>query len=480
MLCRLGELREAAGADVDVELEKPSSEEGTITKEQEQLDIDWLEFIEDMKEMYKEILEDEGACVQACDEVADKVSNMNEIVELERDALLPTKLAQLANRFESQELVCQRMIRRAKEMLTTLRADDQDIDEDDVALGALRPVRTSISKVRALEFKALVQGFFSARARNRQEMIMRAARQLRFAYPDALEEELKDIMEFPELAFVAISRRLEKGSEVTLDGILGEMEGKKADAKKLEQGAKELKLMFLQFAELIDTQGEALTAIEANIKTVIEETSEAIGVLLEAEEQKRAYERKKLKFYIIVFLLVFYFILYPWLFKRQRNPVTGQFEKSWFDVGEGDTLWAFLGMFHEGVYALAPNHYKQWYPKGTGGPAPAAPAPAAPVVVVARPQRRGWFSLAQLVQVVRVVPRRPDQHQLQTEETQQLTPEKQPVLESRKRLPGFIEPHKPLLHNKVMRSLALTARGGAAKHLRRPKAGMQSGNGTAP
>ena len=32
-------------------------------------------------------------------------------------------------------------------------------------------------------------------------------------------------MEFPELAFVAISRRLEKGSEVTLDGILGEIEG---------------------------------------------------------------------------------------------------------------------------------------------------------------------------------------------------------------------------------------------------------------
>ena len=65
---------------------------------------------------------------------------------------------------------------------------------------------------------------------------------------------------------------------------------KKADAQKLEQGAKELKLMFLQFAELIDTQGDNLTAIEANIKTVIDETSEAIGILQDAESFLRNSE----------------------------------------------------------------------------------------------------------------------------------------------------------------------------------------------
>merc|ERR1719181_1947534 len=132
---------------------------------------------------------------------------------------------------------------------------------------------------------------------------------------------------FLQFAAVAIAQRLEKGSEgVTLDGILAEMEGKKADAKKLEQGAKELKLMFLQFAELIDTQGENLTAIEANIKTVIEETTEAIGVLQDAEQEKRAYERKKLKFYIFLFC-VFLFCGGSYFFRRDEkgHSIVGDF-----------------------------------------------------------------------------------------------------------------------------------------------------------
>jgi len=297
MLSRLEELREAAGASPEVdETAKPSS---AVAPSEAELDGEWQDFIEEMKELYKEILEDDGVCVHDFEEVKDRVESMEEIVQLEKDALLPSKLAQLASRFESQELVAQRMIRRAKEMLATLKGEDEEYDEDDVALNALQPVRKSIARVRAMEFKELVYGFFEARSHNRQEMIARASRQLRYAYPDAAEEELNDIMEFPELAFVAISRRLEKGPEVTLDGILGEMEGKRADAQKLEQGAKELKLMFLQFEQLIDTQGDNLNAIEANIKTVIEETSDAITVLQEAEEQKRSYQGRMLKFYVL-------------------------------------------------------------------------------------------------------------------------------------------------------------------------------------
>lgn len=115
MLARLKELREEAGVDVAVaEPEKPSSE---TTKETP--DIEQLEFVQDVQDLYKEILEDEGATAQAFEEVRHRVENMEEIVQLEHEALLPSKLAQLANRFESQELVCQRMIRRAKEISHT-------------------------------------------------------------------------------------------------------------------------------------------------------------------------------------------------------------------------------------------------------------------------------------------------------------------------------------------------------------------------
>lgn len=312
MLSRLAELRDLAQGSVP-ELDDPDKEASGQAGQKEQLANDeYAEMLAEMQLQYKEILEDEGVATQAFEEVRLRVESMEELVQLQKEALLPSKLQQLANRFEGQELVCQRMIRRAKEALTALRAEDADVDEDDIVHIALNPVRNNIARVRSKEFKDLVQGFFTARAHNREEMLIRATRQLRYAYPDALDEELNDILEFPELAAVAISQRLEKGAEgVTLDGILAEMEGKKADAKKLEQGAKELKLMFMQFAELIDNQGENLTAIESNIKTVIEETTEAIDNLLDAEAEKRAYERKWMKFYFIAFILVCWLILWP-------------------------------------------------------------------------------------------------------------------------------------------------------------------------
>lgn len=439
MLSRLDELREAAG--VDVEIEKPSNEPPV----QAPLDIEWLEFIEEMREFFKEILEDEGACVQACKEVADRVESMEEIVQLERDALLPTKLAQLANRFESQELVCQRMIRRAKGMLTTLKAEDQDHDEDDLALTALEPVRKSIARVRAIEFKNLVQGFFAARSHNRQETISRAARQLRFAYPDALEEELNDILEFPELAWVAISRRLEKGPEVTLDGILGEMEGKKADARKLEQGAKELKLMFLQFEQLIDTQGENLNAIEANIKTVMEETSEAIGILQDAEEQKRAYERKKLKFYLVVAFLVFYFIIWP-MFESDDDK-----RYRYEDRERGG--WGISSFFT--VIGRACGLVSKEEPR----------------------YHHGRYSLSQVIADTRMSPRKFYRQQSQGHvHPHHLAPESSKLPETRNA--GFFAPRPSSFTDSLIRSVSIMAKGGAASHSALRKSKRESQNQT--
>jgi len=424
MLCRLKELREASGADVVSE--KPSDDGHTPVKQE--VDSEWQEFVEEMQDLYKELLEDEGATAQACDEVGQRVRNMEEIVQLEREALLPTKLSQLASRFESQELVCQRMIRRAKEMLTTLKADEgeADLDEDEQASLALRPVRLSIAKVRALQFKKLVQAFFTARSHNRQEMITRAARQLRFAYPDALEEEITDIMEFPELAFVAISRRLEKGSEVTLDGILGEMEGRKANAQKLEQGAKELKLMFLQFEELIDTQGENLTAIEANIKTALEETTEAIGLLTETEQAKRAYQRKKLKFYIFLGFVGLYFVAYL-------------YEQYFGDTGAGKhPYWYFFGSCFSAVGHFVAGEAEKGYELAAG-------------------QAQQVQSKTSVLQVLHRPHRRMGRHQ-------QLAPESSEGHKKHSPSRGFIAPREHLLADPVIRSVALSARGGAARH----------------
>mmetsp|Transcript_17407 Transcript_17407/g.32820 ORF Transcript_17407/g.32820 Transcript_17407/m.32820 type:complete len:493 (+) Transcript_17407:66-1544(+) len=336
---------DAAGQDGDDRDEDEEEEEAELDEEEK-------DFMEDMRERFQEMLEDEGAAKQAFTEVRNRVDNMQKFVKEEQAALLPSKITTLHNKFESEEIVCQRMIRRAKDTLATLKAEDEDYEPDDVAAHALWPVRQSLAQARQKEFKLLVQGFFNARSHSQEEMLQRTYRQLKFAYPDALEHELRDILEFPEVAIDAINQRLEKGVEAnSLEHILEDLEGRKGDARKLEQGAKELKLMFLQFSELIDTQGESLNAIEANIQVVIEQTDEAIGVLQDAEQAKRAYQGNVLKSSCCCMFLFAIFIAHPlWQYVNGEGEA-GQAD-SWYDAVAGESSVMFGGLAYLKSFSL--------------------------------------------------------------------------------------------------------------------------------
>lgn len=290
---------------------------------------DYLEFLDQMDELYTEILEHEGAAKQALVDVHHHVNTMEETIQLEKEALLPTSIMQLYNRFESQELVCQRMIGRAKSMLDTLRDNEAEVvveikagseqgfcgrcakwfcccgraDEQRLVHrvpDSLNPVRQSIASARAAEYKKLVLRFFAARSANKADLIVRTTRQLTFAFPDAMEQEVEQVMEFPDHAMSALAQRLEKGQEgITLEHFImaKEADPEKENRKRLVVGAKELQLLMMQFAELVDNQGDALDDIETNIKSVMDISNEAIDTLSEALAQKKKYEENWRRLY---------------------------------------------------------------------------------------------------------------------------------------------------------------------------------------
>jgi len=283
---------------------------------------EFLEFLDQMDELYTEILGHEGGARQALVELHHHVSTMEETIQMEKEALLPTTIMQLYNRFEGQELVCQRMIHRAKSMLDTLRDNKAEVVVEikpgnepgfcgrcarwfcccgrahnerlvQKVPAFLDPVRQSIASARAAEYKRLVLRFFAARSANKADLIVRTTRQLTFAFPDAMEHEVEQVMEFPEHAMSALAQRLEKGQDgITLEHVImaKEADSEKENLKRLVVGSKELQLLMMQFAELVGSQGDALDDIEANIKSVLEVSNEAIETLTEALAQKKKYE----------------------------------------------------------------------------------------------------------------------------------------------------------------------------------------------
>jgi len=458
MLSRLNDLHMAvAAANLPVAHKHKEGEEGEedapqwhAPKDQKistrELD-EYLEFLDEMHECYKELLVDEGATVQACAEIEHHVINMEETIQLEKESILPSRIAQMSNRFDGQELVCQRMINRAKGMLDILKNREVEVhcedapaersncrkwlwpDQERLAHNApmyMDPVRQSIAKARADEYRTLVLRFFQARSTNKSEVLRRTTRQLRFAFPDAEEAELDQVMECPDNAAVALSKRLEKGDKVTLVRFIEEAEAdaEKQNQKKLEQGAKELKLMMLQFSELIDNQGEALNAIEANIKMVLEETTEAIAVLNDALEAKLADERQRrcVRMCGCCCLLMFAFLIWGWIasvIEEMEHPGTTFLKKTglskytkYFSSRKSSKLQ--LQVLDQHVFHESEQWLDKHLPHVQGGQGPA--------------------------------------------------PHTYRVVEKRKPRPGFIAPRASLLENPVLRGVALTARGTAARH----------------
>jgi len=403
---------------------------------------EYLEFLDQMHELFREILGFEGMTRQALDEVSHNVDIMEDIIRQEREALLPTTILELVNRFESHELVCQRMINRAKDALDILKNREAELilepvqrqgvcawlcpEKERLAHAVpemLGPVRASIAAARAAEYKRLVLRFFALRSANKQDQVERTTRQLKYAFPEALDSQVEHLMEFPEFGLGAVQDRLEKGDEVSLEKFImaKESDPERENQKRLVQGAKELKLMILQFSELIDTQGEALDSIEANVKQVLEQTSTAIETLTDAVEQKKEHERmvrkaKRVACYCCVFIvlvIIVNIVSFYTNFQQMIHP----FSSSYLQLSSIDESQRM-----KKPEFLPPNKH--------------------------RFQVRPVYRSASRVRI------------------------KSHAAERNPALPGFIAPHEPGAANAtVLQSVALTARGSGATLRKRTAAG---------
>lgn len=250
---------------------------------------------------------DDAAAHGVCAEIASHVEAMEGLVAELREAVLPTKLQQLSTQFDCEEQGCVRFIRKGKAVLATLRRGGAATTSEDSGDGeGLAQIRENFATHRDAEFKRLVQSYFTVRGQHREETQARARRQLLFAYPDAREEDLQEALLCPSLAAAAISRRVERGPEsgVTLEAVLTELESKQGNLQLLEEGAKGLKLLFMQFDELVNQQDEALGEIETNIQKTLHNTEDAVVVLKEAATHKSSLDKMRCCCWTVLFVVL--------------------------------------------------------------------------------------------------------------------------------------------------------------------------------
>eukprot|EP00927_Polykrikos_kofoidii_P055311 TRINITY_DN49580_c0_g1_i1.p1 TRINITY_DN49580_c0_g1~~TRINITY_DN49580_c0_g1_i1.p1 ORF type:complete len:502 (-),score=93.92 TRINITY_DN49580_c0_g1_i1:102-1607(-) len=251
---------------------------------------------------FQEMVEAEDVTGAKVREFTKTLAKMRDTRACERQAVLPEKIQQLSSKLDSEESSCMRLLNSTKTLLEDLRNQpkpteppEKKAQREKLEFQTYQRIRENYAQWYKSDFDILVQDFFSLRSQLRQEIVAFIRRRLRFAYPDANEDILQEVLLFPQLAKMAIDRRMDVGEDEevpSLEDVFEELaESDFSQEIKLTTETGELKMLFIQFAEIIAAQGEALSAVEANIQKTLKHTQDAIGSLESAVNFKREAQR---------------------------------------------------------------------------------------------------------------------------------------------------------------------------------------------
>eukprot|EP00929_Paragymnodinium_shiwhaense_P050240 TRINITY_DN25307_c0_g1_i1.p1 TRINITY_DN25307_c0_g1~~TRINITY_DN25307_c0_g1_i1.p1 ORF type:complete len:477 (+),score=143.81 TRINITY_DN25307_c0_g1_i1:162-1592(+) len=256
----------------------------------------------EMEKQFEEMMAAEQAVSLKCRDFHSCLKKLRDTRALERKAVLPEKLSQLENKLDSEEQQCQRLIKNVKTLLEDLQ-DNPKAGEPPEKAGlrsklvfqTFNRIRGNWSQYHRRDYGAVVTEFFHLRSDLRQEQLMHTRRRLRYAYPQTHESTIEEALIYPQLAKMAIERRMECGETEeppALEDVFDELaETKYSKEIRLAEETRELKLLFVQFAELASQQGEALTGVEANIQSTLEQMQEAVEHLEAAVDFKKEAQR---------------------------------------------------------------------------------------------------------------------------------------------------------------------------------------------
>lgn len=309
MLDRLEELREAAR---DIHSEPHPQGDDKVASAEPHVDL-----------AVQTALAQDAMSWTACDDLRAEVESFEAATAQVQRVVLPSKLQQFTASLKTQEDIVQTRVHRAKALIDTLRCGEPDAQRHVVR------IRENLAYRVTGAFKELVQRYFNTRQGHREEMLRRARRQLRIAFPEARDEALEDMLEYPELAAIAIARRLERGANApgaSIGEVLSELDSTRGDLIRLEDGARELKAMFFKFAELVDAQGEALNSVEAQVHEASDHIAGAVAIYKQAERSKEESDWRIWSFRLKVFLflaVVFCLFNYTLVFRSAYWAATG-------------------------------------------------------------------------------------------------------------------------------------------------------------
>eukprot|EP00542_Grammatophora_oceanica_P010286 CAMPEP_0194029022 /NCGR_PEP_ID=MMETSP0009_2-20130614/2882_1 /TAXON_ID=210454 /ORGANISM="Grammatophora oceanica, Strain CCMP 410" /LENGTH=315 /DNA_ID=CAMNT_0038668597 /DNA_START=205 /DNA_END=1152 /DNA_ORIENTATION=+ len=193
----------------------------------------------------------------------------------------------------------------AKNLLGELKEENEKLKSSGELNKADLRVRENMLNTLTRKFIDEMKNYQSAQQKYKTDIQQKMKRQVLVVKPNATDEEVDEIMK-SEGGRDALYKQtiLDGGINEDIKTVSAKVAGKYQDVKALEQSVAELHQMFLDFALLVEQQGELLNNIEHQVRSAADHVEEANKDVGQSIEYQKSIRKKQLWIILIVMAVI--------------------------------------------------------------------------------------------------------------------------------------------------------------------------------
>lgn len=252
-----------------------------------------------MPEFFAQV-EEVKAVIEVIKQTTERIREMNQEALLatapEREAELSNELKPLVRDTNQRAAHGKRLLQGMKEE-TKARKGKAGTSQSDVR------IRENLCNTLTRVFVDVMKEYQNAQTKYKSDIKKKLTRQVQIVKPDVTEDEIDAIVKSGKGAGQVYSEVILTGVADDIRNAYATVEDKFQDVLALEQSIQDLHQMFLDFALIVEAQGEMLDQIEYQVKSAADYIEDGNADMLQAIEYQKSI-RKKMCILIVILVII--------------------------------------------------------------------------------------------------------------------------------------------------------------------------------
>ncbi|KAK5575991.1 hypothetical protein RB653_007127 [Dictyostelium firmibasis] len=197
-----------------------------------------------------------------------------------------------------------------KRKLDTMKLNNEKYSTSKLSTPTEVRIRSNMLTTLTQKFIEMMREYQEIQNNYKNKYKEKIERQYKIVKPDATQQEINEAIQSGDSKKIFEETILYTHLHTQAKNALDYITDRHNDILKLEQSIRELHQLFLDMAVLVETQGELLNVIEANIGSAVLDTREGTDNLREANKLHKK-SRKKMYILLVIVSIVLVVVLVP-------------------------------------------------------------------------------------------------------------------------------------------------------------------------